>query len=41
MPNQTGRNMIIGYKVEATLNTPPGAASGKRIRLANSAPGTN
>jgi hypothetical protein len=36
MPNQTGRNMIIGYKVEATLNTPPGAASGKRIRLANS-----
>lgn len=33
---QTGKNLIVAYKVEATLNAAPGATSGEQLRLAPS-----
>lgn len=33
MANQTGKNIIVAYKVEATLNTAPGATGAKQLRL--------
>lgn len=37
MPQQTGKNIIIGYKVEGTFTTPPGDAGAKQLRLNGSA----
>lgn len=33
MPNQTGKNLIIAFKVEATTNVAPGASSAEQLRL--------
>lgn len=33
MANQTGRNILIAYKVESAFNTPPVATGAKRFRL--------
>lgn len=37
MPFQTGKNIVIGYKVEATFNTAPGTGSARQLRLNSSA----
>lgn len=34
---QTGKNIIVAYKVEATLNTAPGASGAEQLRLTPSA----
>lgn len=33
MPSQSGSNVIVGYKVEATYNTAPGTGSAEKLRF--------
>lgn len=33
MSSQTGKNIVVAYRVEATTNVAPGTASGKQLRL--------